>query len=382
MTSSDDVSRRKSLLINGRRVRVMDLIRAGLLNPGQELVFERPRIGDIHRAVVTENGRIRVADGQEFASPSGAADTVSGTATDGWYCWRVGDDGPLLDELRQHLLQSVAGQAGPADPVDVDVDALGAAIDRLLELSEARRRAQAGEPERLTVRDLLRRWGAQERDRDVTNQIDADLANHGLLTVPDFRAVGLDTTVALTVTPDPEEEPPADKAAETLAPSQALHFATVSDGEDSEEIGRTLGNVLPNDHQLISVTPSASLNEAITQMFLYDFSQVPVLSGDRDLRGAVTWRSIAVAHQAGADMTLSEAMIPARDYPYNTRLLDVLDVLLKDEFVFVRSHDQRVYGIVTAADVVRVYDQMATPFFLIGEVDQELRRLIRNRFEI
>ena len=75
-------------------------------------------------------------------------------------------------------------------------------------------------------------------------------------------------------------------------------------------------------------------------------------------------------------------MIPARDYPYDTRLLDVLDVLLKEEFVFVRSHDKRVYGIVTAADVVRVYDQMATPFFLIGEVDQELRRLIRSRFEI
>jgi hypothetical protein len=82
MASSDDVSRRKRLLINGRRVRVMDLIKAGLLNPGQELVFERPRIGDIHRAVVTENGRIRVADGQELASPSRAADTVSGTATD------------------------------------------------------------------------------------------------------------------------------------------------------------------------------------------------------------------------------------------------------------------------------------------------------------
>jgi hypothetical protein len=41
-----------------------------------------------------------------------------------------------------------------------------------------------------------------------------------------------------------------------------------------------------------------------------------------------------------------------------------------------------VYGIVTAADDVRVYDQIATPFFLIGEVDQELRRLIRSRFEI
>lgn len=79
---------------------------------------------------------------------------------------------------------------------------------------------------------------------------------------------------------------------------------------------------------------------------------------------------------------MNDALRPARDYPYDTRLLDVIDVLLKEEFVFVRSHDKRVYGIVTAADVVRVYDQTATPFFLIGEVDQELRKLISGRFEI
>ncbi|BAL85562.1 hypothetical protein AMIS_3420 [Actinoplanes missouriensis 431] len=382
MTSSDDVSRRRSFLINGRRVRILDLIKAGLLNPGQELVFERPRIGEIHRAVVTDNGRIRVADGQEFASPSRAADDVSGTGTDGWYAWRVGDDGPLLDQLRQELLKSAASQTTPNEPVDIDLDDIAVAVGRLMELGEARNRAEAGEPEQLTVRDLLKRWGAQERDREVINQIDADLANHGLLTVPDFRAVGLDTTITLTVTPGPEEALPADKAAEATATPRALNLATASDEEDSGEIGQTLGNLLPDDHRLISVTPSASLNQAVTQMVMSDFSQVPVLSGERDLRGAITWRSIAVARQAGSDITLSDALRPARDYPYDTRLLDVLDVLLKEEFVFVRSHDKRIYGIVTAADVVRVYDQMATPFFLIGEVDQELRRLIRNRFEI
>jgi hypothetical protein len=278
-----------------------------------------------------------VADGQELASPSRAADDVTGTATDGWYAWRVGDDGPLLDQLRQRLLKSAASQAAPAEPVG---DVIGAAVDRLLELDEARSRAQVGEPERLTVRELLRRWGAQERDRDVISQIDADLANHGLLTVPDFRAVGLDTMVSLTVTPGPEEAPPTHKPTETDAPSRAFHLGTLSDEEESEEIGQTLGNLLPDDHLLISVTPSASLNQAVTQMFMYDFSQVPVLSGERDLRGAITWRSIAVARQAGADITLSDALMPARDYPYDTRLLDVLDVLLKEEFVFVRSTRQ------------------------------------------
>ncbi|MEV4519210.1 CBS domain-containing protein [Micromonospora tulbaghiae] len=387
MPPSDDTSRRKKLLINGRRVRVMDLVEAGLLSPGQELVFERPRIGEVYRAAVTQGGRIKVADGQEYSSPSRAAVEVSGAvAMDGWYTWRVGDNGPLLYQLRQQLLKSLASEVTADGPVDIDVEGISAAIDkaldRLAKLDAARERAEAGKPEELTVRDLLRRWGAQERDRDVVNQIEADLANHGLLTVPDFRAVSLDTVVALTVIPGPDEAAEAETVPEKETHPRLIPPPTMADEEDGEEIGRTLGNLLPDDHRLISVLPSSTLNQAVTQMFMYDFSQVPVLSGERDLRGVVTWRSIAVARQTAPEITLNDAMISARDYPYDTRLLDVLDVLVKEEFVFVRSHDKRVYGIVTAADVVRVYNEMATPFFLIGEVDQELRRLIRNRFDI
>lgn len=387
MPPSDDTSRRKKLLINGRRVRVMDLVKAGLLRPGQELVFERPRIGEVHRAVVTDSARIKVTDGQEFASPSRAAVEVSGAvAMDGWYTWRVGDGGPLLYQLRQQLLKSLASEVAAADPLDIDIEAVNAAfdemLDRLTALDAARERAEAGKPEELTVRDLLRRWGAQERDRDVISQIDADLANHGLMTVPDYRAVGLDTMVNLAVIPGPDEAVQAEAIPEKESRPRPTLASVAADEEDGEEIGRTLGNLLSDDHRLVSVAPSSTLNQAVTQMFMYDFSQVPVLSGERDLRGAVTWRSIAVARQAATEITLSDAMIPARDYPYDTRLLDVLDVLLKEEFVFVRSHDKRVYGIVTAADVVRVYNEMAIPFFLIGEVDQELRRLIRNRFDI
>jgi len=305
---------------------------------------------------------------------------------DGWYSWRVGDDGPLLYQLRQQLLKSLAGQVTAAGAVDVDLQALevavGEVLDRLTELDAARERAEAGKPEELTVRDLLRRWGAQERDRDVISQIDADLANHGLLTVPDFRAVSLDTMVALSVIPGPEAVAPAETAPEKDAHPLPFHAPAIADEEDGEEIGRTLGNFLSDDHRLISVTPSSTLSQAVTQMVMHDFSQLPVLAGQRDLRGAVTWKSIAIARQAATEVSLGDVMIPTRDYSYETRLLDVLDVLLKEEFVFVRSHDKRVYGIVTAADVVRVYDQMATPFFLIGEVDQELRRLIRNRFDI
>jgi len=48
-------------------------------------------------------------------------------------------------------------------------------------------------------------------------------------------------------------------------------------------------------------------------------------------------------------------------------------VIQSQEFVFVRGADRTVTGIVTLAEVVEVYGQMASPFFMIG------RRVDRTR---
>jgi hypothetical protein len=49
---SDPSRSRRQLLINGRRVRIFDLLDAGLLNVGQVLVYERRRGEEPHEAVV------------------------------------------------------------------------------------------------------------------------------------------------------------------------------------------------------------------------------------------------------------------------------------------------------------------------------------------
>jgi Restriction Enzyme Adenine Methylase Associated len=52
---------------------LLPLIRAGVLKPGDELTWKRPRKNEIHKAVVTQNGCLRIADGRIFTSPSPAA---------------------------------------------------------------------------------------------------------------------------------------------------------------------------------------------------------------------------------------------------------------------------------------------------------------------
>ena len=56
---------------------------------------------------------------------------------------------------------------------------------------------EESEPRKMTVRDLIALWGARGRDSSLIGAIEADLANHGLLTDPDFRVVTLEDEVEL-----------------------------------------------------------------------------------------------------------------------------------------------------------------------------------------
>jgi hypothetical protein len=92
--------------LDGRRIRVADLLDAGLLRASQTLVWDRPRLGQRYSAEVLENGSIRLEDGRAYSSPSRAAmEAADIPSYDGWYAWRVdGLEGPTLQDLRLQLV--------------------------------------------------------------------------------------------------------------------------------------------------------------------------------------------------------------------------------------------------------------------------------------
>lgn len=96
----------------GRRVQLSDLMEAGLVGDGEELVWRRPRVGEEHRAAVTAEGAILLEDGRTFSSPSRAAKEAARIpAYDGWYAWRLVRDDRTLHALREEL----AHRATPSD---------------------------------------------------------------------------------------------------------------------------------------------------------------------------------------------------------------------------------------------------------------------------
>ncbi|WP_243866978.1 CBS domain-containing protein [Actinophytocola oryzae] len=372
---NDDEAGRSMHLIGGRRVSVSDLVDAGLVPAGAKLRFTRKRIGRTYEASVTDRGRIRLEPGgEEFRTPSRAAAVAAGMrAVDGWLAWVVVDQDRLLDAARQELLDQEIAKVTAA----VDRQAKDATQQRVHErLRQARRRADQQDPERITVRDLLAFWGATDRG-DQVSLIEADLANHGLVTSPSFRAVTLDTTVSLTTPPDETDETTTVESAVQADPA-----AEDDEGGGDLDVGLKVGNLSPL-RGVMSVDPNSSIGEAITKMLIDDYSQLAVLSGPRNLRGAVTWRSIAQAVQLSPDASVAEAIEPHVDVvPYERDLFEVLPALQQRGFVFVQNESKEIAGIVTMADVAQHYGDMATPFLQLGELDQTLRWILGRTFDI
>ncbi len=95
---------RKNKESKGRTAVFRNVFEAGLVPPGTVLVPKSDNYSIT--ATVTDAGLLELPNGETFKSPTLAAIrvislTTGGTgARNGWRFWKVGDDGPLLDEIR------------------------------------------------------------------------------------------------------------------------------------------------------------------------------------------------------------------------------------------------------------------------------------------
>jgi len=82
-------------------------VAAHVATPAQ-LIWNRPKKGQLYEATLLDGGVIRLDNGTEFRSPSGAAMASAEVVSyDGWYAWRLGPGGPTLNDLRHQIAESV-----------------------------------------------------------------------------------------------------------------------------------------------------------------------------------------------------------------------------------------------------------------------------------
>jgi CBS domain-containing protein len=234
----------------------------------------------------------------------------------------------------------------------------------------------------MTVREFLSWFGAYRRGYWIVRQIRDALQEAGLETEPDFESAYIDSPIqfavlkpvppAAPVSGGPAVAPPLVAATGTIAPSPAYADPT-----------SRISKLAAANRPVVSVKPDSTLQEAVTLMLIKDFSQLPVMSTERVVKGVISWASIGSRLGLGKHGTVvCELMDEHHEISADASLFSAIPVIVQNQYVLVRGADQLITGIVTSSDLSLQFQQLSEPFLLLGEIENHIRRLIGDHFEV
>ena len=221
----------------------------------------------------------------------------------------------------------------------------------------------------VTVRDLLNWFGAQRRGPLKVEQIRDALESAELQTKPDF------------------EEPYIDGTIEFILAGQEP-VVTENRAKPGLETGQTVDpkyriRRLPSANRgVTSVSPNHTVRQAITIMLADDFSQLPVMTNKRSVSGVISWRSIGksiLLYGKSITSEVREVMEPAVIVKADSSIFRVIDSVVAKQYILVRDENTAlITGLVTTSDLSEEFHSLAEPFFRLGEIENQLRRLINS----
>lgn len=240
-------------------------------------------------------------------------------------------------------------------------------------MKEERKQGAAPVPERLTARDFLYNFGARRRGPIVVSNIRNQLEKTGLRTEPDFESIGskdIDREISIVL---------------ALKPS--------NDSKELPDPTHRIGSLVAADKKLETVTPNDPLTSATTKMRINDYSRLPVMNGERDLKGIISWQSIGerltsdverkeVHHWEVRHCMAPESQVMQQVIHEDISLFDAIKIITKYDYVLVRDRKDAISGIVTASDLSNQFEKITGPFLFVGEIERHLRNLIDGKFTI
>jgi CBS domain-containing protein len=225
----------------------------------------------------------------------------------------------------------------------------------------------------LPIRELLGRWGHKRRGSWVVNGISRDLKKAGLTTEPDFTQGWIDAVVTLV----PKK---LMKSGDSLPETKPAVPASDEEMPVPGEVTLIVGSLRSANQQVCSVALDSTLLQAQSLMMKNDYSQLAVMSDLRNLRGAITWESIAKTSMRMPKPQIRDCVTPAELVRFEDDLIQHIPQIVRSGYIFVQRPDRTISGIVTTADLSEEFGRRATPFFLIGEIERRLRRAVDRIF--
>ena len=176
-------------------------------------------------------------------------------------------------------------------------------------------------PETLTVRQFLAKFGKARRTHLIVASIRQQLEEHDLRTLPDFQFEYIDNPISVERNDNNEAIDQEKKPASPTVRVDSLKAAH-------------------NDPD--RVTPDDPLARATTVMRMEDFSQLPVMTTEREVKGVISWRSIGMAYADGQHpKVVRECMEEAHTIDMNTTLAEATHEILKHDYVLVRDRTRQ-----------------------------------------
>lgn len=134
---------------------------------------------------------------------------------------------------------------------------------------------------------------------------------------------------------------------------------------------------------LYTITRDASVKEAISIMMMYDFSQLPVLSGKKDVDGLISWRAIGRALALGKQCEkVSDCMEEVHVLELEAPLFNSVRVILEKEVVLVKKRDKTICGILTATDIGQQFLTLSEPFLILEQIENHIRIVLHGKLTL
>ncbi|MEX1361806.1 MAG: CBS domain-containing protein [Nannocystaceae bacterium] len=247
-------------------------------------------------------------------------------------------------------------------------------IKKLDEIANALRRGE--DSPSVTVRTFLSWFEAQRRGVYVVRRIREALEAAELVTDPDFESAYIDSEIQFAAT-TPDAPAASDPDDDDVEASPEVRLIGGAIGDPTYRIGK-----LPSANKSpVYVRPGTALSEAVTKMLINDFSQLPVMQSDRNLKGIVSWTSIGSKLALGLECaTVDDCMEEPREISSETSLFDAIDVIVRYQYVLIRNRERQISGIVTTSDLSLQFRQLGEPFLLLGEIENYIRSILHGRF--
>ena len=247
------------------------------------------------------------------------------------------------------------------------------------ELREIVEKVNAGKRPSVKVRRFLSWFEAERRGYRIVRSIRRSLKKAKVATVPDFEGAYIDSRVSFV----PEgQEALLEEVEETNASVASTVETTVSEATEvvvPVDPTYRVGRLESANKTVISVKPDDPIERAATLMLNHDFSQLPVMVNEREVKGIISWRAIGKRCVLGAaGKVVREAMEPHQEISADVSLFSAIDLIVKHDCVLVRDSTRRISGIVTTHDLSEQFGSLGEPFLLLGEIENHVRSILSS----